>query len=135
MNGSIFAAIIVVTVFVMQGVNAWVAARSAERRTRERYALLAKLADQPRENVDVVISMLREDDAREQTRYIEKRRAARTDAMRGGAMLMAVGFGLSAFLANLTTSQRIWPVGLVLILMGLVIAGFAYFSREGSSTE
>lgn len=133
-------AIIVVARATAASVTHWVDARSAERRTRERYALLAKLAEQPRESAEIVIALLREEDAKEEQRRLEqrpeRRRAKRAEGMQGGLALIAVGAGLAFFLSGLDTSgQRVWPIGLMLVLIGLVLFGFAYLSKVDSSTK
>lgn len=138
MSVFLMVAIIVVAGVTAQSVAQWTDARSAERRTRERYALLAKLAEQPRESAEVVIALLREEDAKDERRRMEprpvQRQAQRTHGMKAGLMLVAIGAGLAFFIAGLDTSgERVWPIGLVPILMGLVLFGFAYFSKADSS--
>ena len=133
-------AIIVVAGATAASVTHWTNVRSEERRTRERYALLAKLAEQPRESAEVVIALLREEDAKDEQRRLERRperrRAKRAEGLQAGLVLVAIGAGLAFFLAGLDTSgQRVWPIGLMLVLMGLVLFGFAYFSKVDSSTK
>ncbi len=139
MSVFLMVAIIVVAGATAGSVAHWTNARSEERRTRERYALLARLAEQPRESAEIVIALLREEDARDEQRRLEqrpeRRRAKRAEGMQAGLVLVAVGTGLAFFLAGLDTSgQRVWPVGLMLVLMGLVLFGFAFFSKADSST-
>ena len=51
---------------------------------------------------------------------------ARRDAMQGGVTVLAVGVALSVFLYMLAPNKPIWAVGLILILVGIVSAVFAY---------
>ena len=130
MNPFFMAALIVVAFFGLQAVVHWTTARSAERRTRERYALLAKVAEQPRETADVVIALLREEDGKEEARRRERRRVRRIEQMQSGLILVAIGTGLGAFLWAL--SRPLWTLGLILVLTGVVLFAFAYFSKQES---
>jgi Flp pilus assembly protein TadB len=131
-NAFLMAAVIVVAFFSLQAVVHWTTARSAERRTRERYALLAKVAEQPRETADVVIALLREDDAKDDLRRRERRRIHRLGQLLGGLMIVAVGVGLGVFLWALVPDKPLWLIGLMLVLMGLVLFNFAYFAKPES---
>lgn len=128
-----FVAIIAVAVFTLQSVVHWTNAQSTGRRARERHALLAKLAEQPRDSADLVIALLREEDAKDEARRLDRRRARRAEGMQAGLVLVAAGTGLGVFLAGLDTSEAVWPIGLMLVLIGLVLFAFAYFSRMDSS--
>jgi len=129
-NPFFMAALIVVAFFGLQAVVHWTTARSAERRTRERYALLAKVAEQPRETADVVIALLREEDGKEEARRRERRRVRRIEQMQSGLILVAIGTGLGAFLWAL--DRPLWTLGLILVLTGVVLFAFAYFSKQES---
>jgi hypothetical protein len=107
----------------------WIDARTAERRARERFALLRKLADQPTDAVQRVIDLVREDDAREALREQQKWEAARREELKGGVILMAVGIALSFFLGSLTGTQRLWAVGFIPAAVGVVVFAFAYFNK------
>ncbi len=121
--------IIAVVVLTLQSVVQWRTTQSHDRRTRERYALLAKIAEQPRESADLVVALLREEDARDEARRLERRRSRRLEGMQGGLVVVTVGLGLTIFFASLDTVEA-WPIGLMLVLMGLVLFAFAYFSKE-----
>jgi hypothetical protein len=107
----------------------WIETRAAERRVRDRLALLKKIADQPAESGRLVIDLLREEDAREEQRARLKRQKAIRDDLQGGALIVAAGVGVSIMLAAIAP-PGIWTVGLVPALVGVVIFTFAYFSKS-----
>ena len=115
-------------VFAFLAVGAWAGARASERKAQARYALLAKAAEQPGESAKAVLEFLREDEAR---REREKATRARRGGLQSGAILFAAGLGLSTFLHYImpNDAKPVWPVGLMLILIGIVVGGFAYFSK------
>jgi hypothetical protein len=106
----------------------WIDARTEERKARERFALLKKLADQPPESVSRLLDLVREDDAREARREARKREDARREELKGGTIVVAVGIGLSIMLAKIIPIRPLWTIGLMLIGVGAVIFAFAYFS-------
>jgi Flp pilus assembly protein TadB len=107
----------------------WIDVRAAERRTRERFALLRKLADQPAENVQRLIDLVHEDDAREARREEQEREDARREELKGGLILVAAGIGVAIMLANLTATKQLWAVGLIPGFVGVVVTAFAYFKK------
>ena len=106
----------------------WIEARADDRRARERFALLRKLADQPTESVQRLIDLVREDDAREALREQRRLDAARREELKGGVILVAVGACLAVFLANLTPMKALWTIGLIPASVGVVTFVFAFFS-------
>ena len=108
----------------------WIEARTEERRERERFALLRKLADQPNESVQQLIELVREDDAREARREQLRRDQARREELKGGAILVATGFALAIVLGNITANKPLWTIGLIPALVGVVVFVFALFSRS-----
>lgn len=131
----ILVAVLAVAIFSMKTFAGWANLRHDERRMHERYALLARLAEQPRENADLVIALLREEEASDEQRRMERRRSRRREGMKAGALLMAVGTGLGIFLANLDASEPVWLIGLMLVLMGAVLSAFAFFGKTGSARQ
>jgi ABC-type multidrug transport system fused ATPase/permease subunit len=115
-------------VFGFLAIAAWAGARASERKAQARYALLSKAAEQPTESAKLVIEFLREDEAR---RDREKRIRSSRDGMQGGAVMMAVGAGLHALLHYILPNNQsaVSLVGLMLVLVGMVVFGFAYFSK------
>ena len=108
----------------------WIDARTAERKARERFALLRKLAEQPAESVQRLVDLVREDDAREAQREARERYQAKLEELKGGVILIGVGIALSIFLGNLTGTQRLWTVGLIPGAVGVVVFAFAYFRGD-----
>ena len=116
-------------VFGFLAVGAWAGARASERKAQARYALLSKAAEQPAESARLIVEFLREDEAkRERKNAIEARRGG----MMGGAVVIAAGVGLAIFLHYIMPNEpkAVWPVGLMLIFIGVVIFGFAFFSKK-----
>ena len=110
-------------VFGFLAVGAWAGARASERQAQARYALLSKAAEQPSESAKLVLQFLREDETR---RDREKAVQARRGGLQGGAVIMATGVGLGLLLYYIQPDEpRVWPVGLMLVLIGMVIFGFA----------
>jgi Flp pilus assembly protein TadB len=107
----------------------WIDARTAERRARERFALLRRLADQPSDNVQRVIDLMREDDAREARREEQKQEEARREELKAGVILVATGVALAIFLGNLMPTRALWAVGLIPAFVGVVVGAFAYFKK------
>jgi hypothetical protein len=107
----------------------WIDTRAAERRTRDRLALLRKLVDSPAESTRVVSELLREEDMREERRVRRKRQKARRDDMQGGLMVVASGIGVSIMLAAIVP-RPIWTVGLILVFVGVIVFSFAYFTED-----
>jgi hypothetical protein len=113
----------------------WIDVRAAERRTRERFALLRKLAEMPPDSVQRLIDLVREDDAREEERERQRRAEARREDLKGGVILMAAGIGVSIMLAAIVPAGRVWTVGLIPALVGVIVFGFAYFNQSESRRE
>src|SRR5262249_17400259 len=61
----IFLATLAVAVFAFLSVGVWVSAQHQDRKSRDRFALLKTLAEQPGENAKHVLDMLREQEARQ----------------------------------------------------------------------
>jgi len=125
----LFVGAAAVALFAFLSVATWVEARAAERRDRERMALLRKLAELPPEQASVMREILREEDVRMERLARRKARQARRDGVGGGAIVMAVGVGLALFLFSIQPDEQIWTLGIMILLIGIVIAAFAYFGR------
>ena len=115
-------------VFGFLAVGAWAGARASERKAQARYALLSKAAEQPTESARLIVEFLREDEAK---RKREKAISGRREGMLGGAVIIAAGVGLAIFLYYIMPNEpkQVWPVGLMGVLIGVVIFGFAFFSK------
>jgi ABC-type multidrug transport system fused ATPase/permease subunit len=137
-----------VAVFAWFSVSHWINARTAERKDRERNALLRHLAGQPAEGARLVLEKMREDE--EQAR---KDAAAQADACRQlkeqndrdvaaralpfGVIVVAASIGLSIFLYSVTDDddKGVWTLGLIPLLVGLVITGGALYRRRETATS
>ena len=87
--------------------------------------VLRKMAEQP-DMLEAMRQYLRDEEARADARARQRSVLARRDAMQGGVTVLAVGVALSVFLYMLAPNKPIWAVGLILILVGIVSAVFAY---------
>jgi hypothetical protein len=128
-------------VFAWLGVSHWINTRAAERKDRERNALLRHLAGQPAEGARLVLEKMREDeeqarkDAAAQAQFLlaahQKNMRSATPGARGGLVIMALGVGVSIFFyANVPTNG--WTIGLIPVLVGAVVTAFAVFGRRRS---
>lgn len=125
----LFVGAAAVALFAFLSVATWVEARAAERRDRERMALLRKLAELPPEQASVMREILREEDVRMERLARRKSRQARRDGVGGGAVVMAVGVGLALFLFSIQPDEQIWTLGIMILLIGIVIAASAHFGN------
>lgn len=126
----LFVAAAVVALFTFLTASHWVTTRADERRARERYAVLRKVAEQPTEAAQQVLGVLREEDARAEEHRRRKASRARRDSLQGGAILVATGVGLGIFLYAVAPTKAVWTLGIMLVLMGIVVTAFAFFSKE-----
>lgn len=110
-------------VFAWTSVTYWISARAAERRMRERYALLKHLSERPAETVQVVLEQLRQDDAKEEERLRARAAVMRRGKMEGAFILLALGASLGLFLYYLAPGGALWMIGLMPALIGVVLAG------------
>lgn len=124
-----FLAAASIALFSFLAVVHWIDTRAAERRGRDRWALLRKLADQPGESARLVGDLIREEDARAEQRERERAIQARRENLQAGAVLVAVGGALGIMLSVLAEKPGIWTVGLIPMAVGVVVFGFAFFSR------
>jgi hypothetical protein len=122
-----FLAAASIALFSFLAATHWIDVRAAERRALERLALLRKLAEMPSDSVQRLIELVREDDAREQVRERQRREDARREDLKGGAMMIAAGIGVSIMVASLTNQRPLWTVGLIPALVGVVVFVFAFF--------
>jgi hypothetical protein len=112
-----------VAVFAFLSIVVWVQAQAAERRTRDRFALLKALAENPGENAQRVLAYLREE---EQGKLARKAREERKGYLVGGMVCMACGF---SFWVMMPASLG---VGLLVFLVGAALLPFGFPSRRRS---
>ena len=108
-------------VFAWTSVTYWISARAAERRMRERYALLRHLSERPAESVQMVLEQLRQDDTREEEQRRAKAAFLRRGKLEGGFILIVVGAALSAFFYYLAPGSALWMIGWMPTLIGVVL--------------
>jgi hypothetical protein len=111
--------------FIFLSASHWVSTRAGERKARERYALLKKIAEQPTEAGQLVLEMLMNDEARQERKARRRELQARRDMMQSGAILVAVGVGLAIMLAALAPASGVWTTGVIPALIGVVVFAFA----------
>jgi hypothetical protein len=116
-------------IFAWTSVTYWISARAAERRMRERYALLKHLSERPAESVQIVLEQLRQDDAKEEQRRRAKAATMRRGKLEGGFVMIVLGIGLGAFLRMLGPSMALWLIGLMPLLVGVVFVISAVFEK------
>jgi len=114
----LFLAAGAVALFAFLSVAAWTGTQAAERKDRDRYALLKTLAESPADTAQRVLELLREQEERERSR---KQREERKGYLVGGGVLLACGTGLSIMVTTLGEKAGVWTVGLIPMLIGLVL--------------
>ncbi len=112
-----------VAVFAFLSIVVWVQAQAAERKTRDRFALLKALAENPGENAQRVLAYLREE---EQGKLARKAVEERKGFMVGGMVCIACGIGLWVMIPTAL------GVGLLVFLVGVALLPFGFPSRGGS---
>src|SRR5262249_3963520 len=96
-------------------VTSWVVARSRERESHERFALLRLLAERPVESARLAIDELRNHELR-----ADERR--HSDQRLGGFVTIGVGIGLSLMLlATSGACGGAWGVGMIPLLLGVAL--------------
>jgi hypothetical protein len=134
-----------VAVFTWFSVSHWINARTAERKDRERSALLRHLAGQPAESARLVLEKVREDDeqarkdAAAQARFwIESQHRGMqqsTPGARGGLVIVAFGVGLGIFLNTMAPDKGAWTISAIPVLVGAVVTAFGVFGRGTSQGD
>jgi Flp pilus assembly protein TadB len=122
----LFLAAGAVALFAFLSVAAWTGTQAAERKDRDRFALLKTLAENPADNAQRVLELLREQEERERTR---KEREERRGYLVGGAVLLACGTGLSVMVTTLGDKAGMWTIGLIPILIGLVLVSTGLLTK------
>jgi hypothetical protein len=134
----VFVTAVIVTVAAWASVSYWIGARAAERKDRERSALLRHLAGQPAESVRLVLDKIREDDAAQAEGWRKIHEKSQRDAAAAtlpfGLITIAASIGLSIFLYSVADSDEkgVWTLGLIPLLVGLVITGGAVYGKRKS---
>jgi hypothetical protein len=108
----------------------WIEVRAAERRARDRFALLRKLAEQPADSVQRLLDLVREEDAREEERLRLRTIKERREDLKGGLILIGTGAGLAIMLSLVVTTKPLWTIGLIPAFVGLIVFAFALFNDD-----
>lgn len=109
-----------IALFSFLAVAAWAGSRSEERKAYYKNDMLKKLADSPASGASATLEYLRE-----QERTAERKR--RGGMQLGGIVTAAVGIGLMAFLGAITRHHPVFFVGLIPLLVGIALFGYAQF--------
>ena len=126
----LFIGATIVAVFAFLSIASWAGIRAQERKALERYALLRKLSEQPTESARLVLEQLRQEDAQQRAARVARQAHSWIERLQGGFVTIAVGVGLMIMLEALKPGERIWTVGLIPTLVGVVLAAFAYLTRR-----
>ena len=124
----LFLAAAAVSLFAFLSIVVWVQGQSAERKARDRFALLKGLAENPGENAQRVLAYLREEEQGKLARRgAEERKGYRV----GGLVCMACGVAFWVMIPN------VLGVGLLLFLIGAALLPFGFVwprsgQRDGS---
>ena len=114
----LFLAAGAVALFAFLSVAVWVGAQAQERKARDRFALLKSVAENPGENGQKVLDLLREQEEKETAR---REREERRAYIVGGLCSLASGVGLSLLFLAVNAKHGIWAVGLIPLLVGIVL--------------
>lgn len=128
----LFLAAGAVGLFAYLSVAHWVNARTEERQTRDRIALLRRMAEQAPDGATSVLERLREEDARADEKERRKELQARRNGMQTGAILIALGVGFAMAFALISRREPVWILGVIPILAGLTVFLFAKFNPPGT---
>jgi hypothetical protein len=124
MHGNIVFLIPIVSIialFTFLAIATWASARRRERESYYRHETLKKLADQPGDSAEKILSILHE----EADLAMQRRR----DAQRiGGLVTLAVGVGLTILIRVAEPNDPVFVVGFIPLLVGLVLAAYGFFA-------
>jgi Domain of unknown function (DUF6249) len=96
----------------------WIGARSSERRSRDRSALLRAVVEQQSDNARLVLEHLRD---LEVTRKQEAREQERRGTLQGSLILIAVGIALALMMASMSPNSGAWSIGLIPLFIGIAL--------------
>jgi hypothetical protein len=128
----LFVAAAVVAVFAFLSIAVWTGAQAQERKTRDRYALLKALAEQPGENAQRVLETLREQERSE----LERKDAEQQRGyVIGGLATLASGLGISVMVGAMAPERGAWTAGLIPLLVGVVLTGAGLARRRPAGPD
>ena len=98
----------------------WLAERRKEKIAFYRSEVLKKIAESEGEAAQKALEMMHQQD-------IEANIRRREGIKLGGLIALAVGAGTSIFLAFMVPGQPVWMAGLIILLVGMVLAAYGFF--------
>jgi hypothetical protein len=111
--------------FTLAVLTLWLEHQARQREANFRQETYRKMLEQPGGSVEAVRVLLREDEAR-------RREEQAANARLGGMLAMATGVGISVVLYAITPAKRVFLVGLIPVLVGLVLFAQSLFIGRGS---
>jgi hypothetical protein len=118
-----FLAVGAVALFSFLSVAHWLGLRTAERQSRDRFALMKAILEHPGDQADRVLTAWREQELR-------KTEKDRRERISGGVVCAAVGVALALMLAILTKGEDgAWSIGLIPLFVGVVLALFGIYEK------
>lgn len=115
-----FLAVGSIALFSFLAVAAWAGSRSDERKAYYKNDMLKKLAESTAGGATAALDYLRE----QQKITARKKRG---ELQLGGLVLIAVGVALMVFLAAIVSHNAVFLVGLIPLLIGVALFGYAQF--------
>jgi predicted cobalt transporter CbtA len=128
----LFLAALSVAVFAFLSIVVWLSTQAGERKARDRFALLKTLAENPGENAQRVLQLIRDEDDR---KLASKDQEERKGFLVGGMVLVAIGIGLGIMMETMTGKSGSWTVGLMMALMGVALLPFGLSRRTPGGPE
>ena len=108
-----------IALFSFLGVSSWSEARRKEREAYYTTEALKKIAESSGEAAKSALEYLREQEKNARRRRLEGMKL-------GGLITAAVGIGLMALLHGLDHDEPVYLVGLIPLLIGAALAGYAF---------
>jgi hypothetical protein len=117
---AVFGTLIPIAGIAWLAVVVWLGTRQKEKEDFHRSEVLKKIAETPGDAAQKVLEMMRqqEDEAK-----VRRREGIKL----GGLITLAVGIGLMIFLFMIERKQPVWTVGLIPLLVGAALFGYAAF--------
>jgi cadmium resistance protein CadD (predicted permease) len=114
----------VISVFAFIAVAVWSENRRKERETHHRHQTYQAMLQNPGENADALLALIREQDERQQQR---KDAQEILGLKLGGLITTGVGVGLAIFLYFIAPDEPVYLVGLIPLFTGLALSYYAWY--------
>ncbi len=126
--GLLIPIVALVAVFTFVSVAAWAENRRKEREAFHKHETYRRILEQSGQGAETVLSLMRDEEIREAR--------ARIEGLKLGGMITAVvGVAVGIFLEGIEPGKRYWAVGLIPLLIGVVLAGYAFFLAPSPGRE